>query len=86
MFKILLLSCLFQFCFIVITHPWDQISKADGNWQKLHKQFVSTTLKKGKQIHLIFFEWAATGVSTWQEHYGNLSAVNYGISVTELNN
>ena len=25
-------------------HPWDAVSKSDAGWQKLHKQFVETTL------------------------------------------
>ena len=68
-------------------HPWDSVSKADAGWQNLHKKFVQTTLKQGKQIHLVFYGdsithgWAGTeGKNVWKEYYGNLSAVNYGIS------
>ena len=67
-------------------HPWDEVSKSDSNWQKLHKQFVATTLKQGKQIHLVFYGDSITygwslkeGINTWKQYYGNLSAVNYGI-------
>ena len=62
------------------------MSRPEEFWDKLHKKFVETTLKQGKQIHLVFYGHSITqgwsmkeGINTWKQYYGHLSAVNYGI-------
>ena len=86
MFKILLLSCIFHFGFAVTPHPWDAVSRSLDWWMNMHKSFIETTQQQGKKIHLVFYGDSITcgwqeenGIKVWNEFYGNLSAVDYGI-------
>ena len=86
LFKVLLLSCLFQFGFTVTPHPWDEVSRSFDWWMNMHKSFIETTQQKDKKIQIVFYGDSITrgwqeenGIKVWNEFYGNLSAVDYGI-------
>ena len=52
----------------------------------MHKSLIETTQRQGKIIQIVFYGDSITrgwqeenGIKVWNEFYGNLSAVDYGI-------
>ena len=52
----------------------------------MHKSFIETTQQQGKKIQIVFYGDSITrawqeenGIKVWNEFYGNLSAVDYGV-------
>ena len=52
----------------------------------MHKSLIETTQRQGKKIQIVFYSDSITrgwqeenGIKVWNEFYGNLSAVDYGI-------
>ena len=71
---------------MIVSHPWDPVAKSDSGWVNLHKKFLETTKNHGKDINIVFYGasimqfWRSTGKKIWDQYYGNLHAVDYGIS------
>lgn len=80
-----LIACCLYFS-LVLSHPWDPVARTDKVWVDLHKKFLETTKNHGKDINIVFYGasimqfWRSTGKKVWDQYYGNLHAVDYGIS------
>ncbi len=84
MFRQISVLALILFQYILLSsaaNPWEPVERNVAR----HQKFLNETKSMGSSIKLIFYgdsitegwEWASQSI--WNQHYGSMHAVNYGI-------